>query len=223
MRGLSAASVEAFDRRGMLHPLLTAVGRPRCPGADRRRRTSRHLPGSVGHFAGMMLDPAKVDVAALQFRLPSPAMEGMLTDLEAVEAVLAARASQLGVEIRRGAWSQPSRQDDEITVAHAGEHAYPARWLVGCDGGRSTVRRLAGFEFVGTEPEFTGYSVQADHRRSREAPPRASIHADRHVRRSGSPGVHRHGWTSTAARSIARSRRLANTCKRSCAACPAPT
>ena len=33
---------------------------------------------------------------------------------------------------------------------------------MGCDGGRSTVRKQGGFEFVGTEPEFTGYSVQVE-------------------------------------------------------------
>ncbi|SEF17788.1 FAD binding domain-containing protein [Streptomyces sp. 2112.3] len=51
--------------------------------------------------------------------------------------------------------------DEESAVAYAGEHAYPARWVVGCDGGRSTVRGLADFAFVGTEPQFTGYTMQA--------------------------------------------------------------
>jgi hypothetical protein len=32
---------------------------------------------------------------------------------------------------------------------------------VGCDGGRSAVRKLAEFEFAGTEPEFTGYRASA--------------------------------------------------------------
>ena len=36
----------------------------------------------------------------------------------------------------------------------------PAGWW--CDGGRSTVRKQAGFAFVGTEPAFTGYSVQVE-------------------------------------------------------------
>ena len=40
--------------------------------------------------------------------------------------------------------------------------SFACRWLVGCDGGRSTVRKAAGFEFTGTDPEFTGYSVQAE-------------------------------------------------------------
>ncbi|WP_433513026.1 FAD-dependent oxidoreductase [Nonomuraea sp. CA-143628] len=155
MRGLSAASVEAFYRRGMLHPLLTASG---VHGLDPDEPTR---PRGVGHFAGMMLDPAKVDVAALPFRLPSPAMDGVMTNLEAVEAVLSERAAKLGVEVRRGVTVSAIAQNDESVVARAGEHEYAARWLVGCDGGRSAVRGLAGFDFVGTEPQFTGYVVLA--------------------------------------------------------------
>ena len=84
-----------------------------------------------------------------------------MTSLEAVETVLSERASGLGVEIRRGVTVSAVAQDDESVVVQAGEHEYAARWLVGCDGGRSTVRGLAGFEFVGTEPQFTGYVVLA--------------------------------------------------------------
>jgi len=160
MRGVSAASVEAFYRRGMLHPLLTASGVNEDPGAD-PEADEPPPPRGVGHFAGMMLDPVKVDVAALPFRLPSPAMEGVMTSLEAVETVLSERASKLGVEVRRGVTVSAIAQDDEIVVARAGEHEYAARWLVGCDGGRSAVRGLAGFDFVGTEPQFTGYAVHA--------------------------------------------------------------
>lgn len=160
MRGLSAASVEAFYRRGMLHPLLTASGGNDDPGAN-PDSDEPAPPRIAGHFAGMMLDPAKVDVAALPFRLPGPALEGVFTSLEAVEAVLSERASKLGVEVRRGVTVSGVAQIDESVVARAGEDEYAARWLVGCDGGRSTVRGLAGFEFVGTEPQFTGYAMHA--------------------------------------------------------------
>jgi hypothetical protein len=51
--------------------------------------------------------------------------------------------------------------DDGVRV-RAGGDVFTGRWLVGCDGGRSTVRKAAGFGFVGTEPEFTGYSVEAE-------------------------------------------------------------
>ncbi|MEV4020863.1 FAD-dependent monooxygenase [Nonomuraea angiospora] len=156
MRGLSATSVEAFYRRGMLQPLLKASGVDDYPGAEEPAP-----PRGAGHFAGMMLDPAKVDVAALPFRLPGPAAEGVMTNLEAVETVLSERASMLGVEVRRGVAVSAIAQDDEIAVARAGGHEYAARWVVGCDGGRSTVRGLAGFDFAGTEPQFTGYVVLA--------------------------------------------------------------
>ncbi len=47
-------------------------------------------------------------------------------------------------------------------IVRAGAETVHARWLVGCDGGRSTVRKVGGFDFVGTDPEFTGYSVEAE-------------------------------------------------------------
>jgi hypothetical protein len=71
--------------------------------------------------------------------------------------VLADRAVELGVDVRRGVTVSAIAQDDESVVVHADEHEYAARWVVGCDGGRSVVRGLAGFEFVGTGPRFTGY------------------------------------------------------------------
>lgn len=160
MRGLSAASVEAFYRRGMLPALLTASGGTDDPGVSPDPDEAAP-PRIAGHFAGMMLDPEKVDVADLPFRLPSPALEGMFTSLEAVETVLSERAAKLGVEIRCGITVSGVAQNDESVVAQAGEDEYAARWLVGCDGGRSTVRGLAGFEFVGTEPQFTGYTMHA--------------------------------------------------------------
>ncbi|MBP2326508.1 2-polyprenyl-6-methoxyphenol hydroxylase-like FAD-dependent oxidoreductase [Kibdelosporangium banguiense] len=138
---MSGASVEAFYRRRMLDSLLTASGNP---------SPSR----GVGHFAGMMLDPSKVNGAG-------PAMQGVMTNLEAAETVLSERAAKLDVEIRRGVTISALTQDDERVVVQAGEHEYAARWVVGCDGGRSAVRGLAGFDFVGTEPQFTGYVLLA--------------------------------------------------------------
>ncbi|MFI2235941.1 FAD-dependent monooxygenase [Streptomyces chrestomyceticus] len=172
MRGLSAASAEAFYRRGMLPSLLKTAGEYGAsgagPGPDRATNPGTASaedepspPRGVGHFAGMVLDPAKVDLTALPFRFPGPAADGVLTDLEAVEAVLSERAARLGVEIRRGVTVSAVAQDDEKAVAYADGLAYAARWLVGCDGGRSAVRGPAGFTFAGTEPLFTGYVMLA--------------------------------------------------------------
>jgi 2-polyprenyl-6-methoxyphenol hydroxylase-like FAD-dependent oxidoreductase len=82
--------------------------------------------------------------------------------MEHLERVLTAHALSAGVEIQRGhGVSDFEPSNDEVTV-RAGEQRVRARWLVGCDGGRSTVRKQAGFEFAGTEPDFTGYSVQVE-------------------------------------------------------------
>jgi 2-polyprenyl-6-methoxyphenol hydroxylase-like FAD-dependent oxidoreductase len=82
--------------------------------------------------------------------------------MEHLESILAARASAMGVEIRRGLGVDGFDQSDEGVTVRAGGESFRGRWLVGCDGGRSMVRRAGGFEFVGTDPEFTGYSVQVE-------------------------------------------------------------
>ncbi|MEU4198012.1 FAD-dependent monooxygenase [Kribbella sp. NPDC026611] len=153
MRGLSATSVQAFYRRSMLADLQAANDSRPEPAAERPRR--------VGHFAGIMLDPEKLDLDALPYRIPGPAQDGEMTSLAALEEVLAARAVKLGVEIRYGAAVTGLPQDDESVIVRAGEEEYAGRWAVGCDGGRSVVRGLAGFDFVGTEPLLTGYVMDA--------------------------------------------------------------
>ncbi|GGU16625.1 FAD-dependent oxidoreductase [Lentzea flava] len=153
MRGLFISSVEALDRRGMLEPVLATAGDPAAVAGPRRR--------AGGHFAGIMLDAANLDTGPQPFRLPSSAPEFVLTDLGTVEAVLSERAVKLGVEIRYGAEVSAIAQDDGGVVVSDGEHEYAARWVVGCDGGRSAVRTLAGFGFDGTEPTFTGYVMLA--------------------------------------------------------------
>ncbi|CAM5403937.1 FAD-dependent oxidoreductase [Streptomyces spiroverticillatus] len=161
-RGLFGFSTGAFYRRGLLDALretsagMTGHGAPVVAGAD-----GTSGPPAVGHFAGVMLDPAKVDLAALPYRLPSPAPDSLMIRLPEVEALLAERAVKLGVEIQRGAPVDAVVQHDEHVVVSAGADAVEARWVVGCDGGRSAVRRLAGIEFTGTEPEFTGYVMVA--------------------------------------------------------------
>ena len=149
VRGLSVASAEALHRRGLLGALKATA-----PGAQR--------PAQVGHFAGIAIDPAKVDAARWTYRLPNPASRHFAADMASLESVLAARAVALGVDIRRGLpVTGLDDRGDEVDV-HAGALAFRARWLVGCDGGRSAVRKLAGFGFAGTEPEFTAYSALVD-------------------------------------------------------------
>ncbi|WP_331765810.1 FAD-dependent oxidoreductase [Embleya sp. NBC_00896] len=157
LRGLSAGSAEAFYRRGLLEAVINASGADAKKVGAAPDAIEAPGPRDVSHFAGMGLDAADIDVSALPFRLSSPAMEGFMTSLEAVSTVMAERAIALGVNILRGAPVIAVTQDDESVTVTAGGQEYQARYLVGCDGGRSTVRGLAGFDFVGTDPLFTGY------------------------------------------------------------------
>ncbi|MER7847730.1 FAD-dependent monooxygenase [Kitasatospora sp. NPDC096077] len=71
-----------------------------------------------------------------------------------VEEVLEAHALALGADIRRGHELRALTQDAECVtatvVADGREHRVRAGYAVGCDGGRSTVRRQAGIDFPGT-------------------------------------------------------------------------
>ena len=164
MRGLSAPTIEAFYRRGLLDDLaarqLTKDGSgSKTPSAahwmDQPRR-----PG--GHFAGIQFYQDNIDASKWPYRLPSPAGTSMAIDMESLEHVLAARARAMGIEIRYGLGVEHFDQSNEDVAVRAQGEMFRGRWLVGCDGGRSTVRKIAGFEFVGTDPEFTGYSVEVE-------------------------------------------------------------
>ncbi|MEG0184944.1 MAG: FAD-dependent monooxygenase, partial [Stenotrophomonas sp.] len=76
--------------------------------------------------------------------------------------VLAARAEALGVHARRGCTVQTLQASDTGVVVHAGGETFHGRWLVGCDGARSAVRKQGGFTFAGTDPEFTGHSLSVE-------------------------------------------------------------
>jgi 2-polyprenyl-6-methoxyphenol hydroxylase-like FAD-dependent oxidoreductase len=88
---------------------------------------------STGHFAGLF----KLDGQDL-----------VMLSQQALERLLEARALELGVTIRRGI---------DVTTLDLGSD-----YVVGCDGGRSTVRKLAGIDFPGTGPSLTGYQAIVD-------------------------------------------------------------
>ncbi|BBZ33604.1 rifampin monooxygenase [Mycolicibacterium confluentis] len=124
--GLHARSIEVMDQRGIL---------------DRFLANGQTHPLN-GFFAGIMKPaPSTLDTAhGYVLGIPQTVTERLLSD----------RAGELGARIRRGCEVVGLRQDDAgVTVELAdGEHLR-ARHLVGCDGGRSTVRRLLGVGFPG--------------------------------------------------------------------------
>ncbi|MCC8248346.1 rifampin monooxygenase [Saccharothrix luteola] len=129
--GLHARSVEVMDQRGLLERFL-ALGQ-------------RHPVG--GFFAGIPKPPPQgLDTAhPYVLGIPQPTTDRLLAE----------RATELGAEIRRGSELVGLSQDDDgVTVGLADGARLRARYLVGCDGGRSTVRKLLGVDFPG-EPSRT--------------------------------------------------------------------
>jgi 2-polyprenyl-6-methoxyphenol hydroxylase-like FAD-dependent oxidoreductase len=158
MRGLSVPSIEALQRRGLFDRLAVPkrIANPFAAGAKRQARQP------AGHFAGMQFFLDDVDPTQWPHRLPGAASTSVLAEIAELEAVLAHRAQALGVAIRRGLAVAGVEQDAGSVTVHTNAGAFDARWLVGCDGGRSAVRKAGGFAFAGTEPEFTGYSIHID-------------------------------------------------------------
>ncbi|SFK19486.1 FAD-dependent monooxygenase [Cellulomonas sp. KH9] len=125
--GLHPRSIEVLDQRGLLDRFL-AHGTP--------------YPQAVGHLAGIDRPaPADLDTAhRYVLGIPQPVTDRLLTE----------RAVELGTRVRRGAEVTGVEQDDEqVTVTLADGTRERARWLVGCDGGRSLVRRAVGIGFPG--------------------------------------------------------------------------
>jgi rifampicin monooxygenase len=72
-----------------------------------------------------------------------------------IEQLLEAHAIELGAQVRRGCAVAGFEQDDEgVSVELADGQRLRSRYLVGCDGGRSTVRKQLGVGFPG-EPART--------------------------------------------------------------------
>ena len=164
MRGLSAPTLDAFHRRGLLNDITPPQRAKDDPsgGASGAAHWMQQPRRPGGHFAGIQFYEDNIDASKWRYRLPSPAGASMVVEMEALESALAARASAMGAQIKRGFGVEDlDPSDDDVTVRAGGE-TFRGRWLVGCDGGRSAVRKAGGFEFVGADPEFTGYSVEVD-------------------------------------------------------------
>jgi 2-polyprenyl-6-methoxyphenol hydroxylase-like FAD-dependent oxidoreductase len=163
MRGLTAPTLEAFYRRGLLDAVIEAQRTNDVSGTTRATaHWMQQARRPAGHFAGIPFFHEHVDASRWPYRLPSAAGPSLTVDMESLESILAARAGAMGVEIRRGVAVERFEQTDEEVIVRTGSGTFCARWLVGCDGGRSTVRKAAGFDFIGTDPEFTGYSIEVE-------------------------------------------------------------
>src|SRR5262249_9180613 len=79
------------------------------------------------------------------------------------ERILADWVAELGVPILRDREGTGFAQDDHgVDVEVAGEAALRADYLVGCDGGRSVIRKVAGIDFVGWDAATSWLITEVD-------------------------------------------------------------
>ena len=129
---LNARSLEILDRRGVVERFL-AEG-PRVPAT---------------HFAAL---DGPLDLSVLD--TDHPYVLGI--PQTRTEALLEAHGTELGARVHWGHEVVDVAQDDESVTLHVrvasdgGARRVRARYVVGCDGGRSFVRKRAGIAFPGT-------------------------------------------------------------------------
>src|SRR5256885_2313601 len=126
-RGLHSRTIEVLDQRGIADRFL-----------------SEGQVAQVAGFAG-----TRFDISGFPTRHPY----GLALLQHNFERILAGWVGELGVPIHRERDVTGFVQDATgVDVQLSGRAALRARYLVGCDGGRSVVRKVAGIDFPGWEP-----------------------------------------------------------------------
>jgi 2-polyprenyl-6-methoxyphenol hydroxylase-like FAD-dependent oxidoreductase len=154
---LNAPTIEALDRRG-LTPALRAASEQTIALLTGMPKGKRF----AGHFAGIMLDADLLDRGDAGLAAVARLGALAIVSQQQLEAILEERARELGVDLRRGVAVTGFADEGDGVVVETDGGTLRAGWLVGCDGGRSHVRKLAGFEFPGTAPEITAYQALAE-------------------------------------------------------------
>jgi 3-(3-hydroxy-phenyl)propionate hydroxylase len=123
--GLFARTLEVLDQRGI---------------AERFIEHGQKHPAHA--FAGIILDAADLP-SRFNYVLGLPQRE--------FEPILADWVAELGVTLLRGRAVTGFTQDDEGVALETTEAPVRAQYLVGCDGGRSVVRKTVGIDFAGLD------------------------------------------------------------------------
>lgn len=135
--GLHSRTIEVLDQRGI---------------AERFLSQGKTYP--VVHFADTALDisdfPTRHNYVLGLFQVH-------------IERILADWTDELGVRIHRGREVTGFTQgDDGVDVALSGGDSLRAQYLVGCDGGRSLIRKAAGIDFPGWDPTTSWLIAEAE-------------------------------------------------------------
>jgi 2-polyprenyl-6-methoxyphenol hydroxylase-like FAD-dependent oxidoreductase len=135
--GLHSRTIEVLDQRGIADRFL-----------------SQGQVVQVGRFAGTPLDISD---------FPTRHNYGLGLWQNQIERILAGWVGELTVPIYREREVTGFAQDDTgVDVQLSDGQSLRAEYLVGCDGGRSLVRRAAGIEFLGWDPTTSSLIAEVE-------------------------------------------------------------
>jgi 2-polyprenyl-6-methoxyphenol hydroxylase-like FAD-dependent oxidoreductase len=148
--GLHSRTIEVLDQRGIADRFL-----------------SEGQVAQVAGFAGVSLDIS-------DFPTRHPYSLGLRQNH--IERILAGWVDELAVTIYRGIEVTGFAQDDAgVDVERSDGRSLRGQYLVGCDGGRSLVRKAAGIAFPGSDPTTSNLIAEAE---LAETPPEWGIRRD---------------------------------------------
>jgi 2-polyprenyl-6-methoxyphenol hydroxylase-like FAD-dependent oxidoreductase len=155
--GLHARTIEVFDQRGIAERFLSR--------------------GKIGQVAGFSFIPLDIS------DFPTRHNYGLGLWQSQIERIMADWVSELGVRIYRGREVTGFSQDDTgVDVALAGGAALRAKYLVGCDGGRSLIRKQAQIDFPGWDASISYLIAECE---MTEEPPSGVRRAEKGVNAIG--------------------------------------
>ena len=135
--GLHSRTIEVLDQRGIADRFL-----------------SEGQVAQVAAFAGTPLDISD---------FPTRHPYGLGLWQNHIERILAGWVGELGVPIHYGSEVTGFAQDDTgVDVALSDGRSLRAEYLVGCDGGRSLIRKAAGIEFPGWDPTTSALIAEVE-------------------------------------------------------------
>jgi len=135
--GLSSRTLEVFDQRGIVDRFLKE--------------------GQIAQVTGFAF--TRLDISDF----PTRHNYGLALRQKHIERILAGWVSELAVSIYRGRELTGFAQDDNgVTIELSDGVSLRASYLVGCDGGRSLVRKAAGIEFHGWDASTSNILAEAE-------------------------------------------------------------
>jgi len=149
-RGLHSRTIEVLDQRGIADRFL-----------------SQGTAAQVAGFAGTPLDISD---------FPTRHNYGLALWQTQMERILAGWVEELAVPIYRGREVTGFAQDDAgVDVELSDGQPLRAKYLAGCDGGRSLIRKAAGIDFPGWDPTTSNLIAEVE---MTEEPPEWGIRRD---------------------------------------------